>query len=71
MKIYIDKTESTWVDISTKDSHLKLDLTCGGYNTYYRVSYTNTVVEGVIRHMMELTDRQKIELIKNELNITN
>lgn len=71
MKIYIDKTETIWIEIPTKESCLKIDLYYGGYNTYYRVSYTNTVTNGVIRHVMELTNEEKIYLIKRELNITN
>lgn len=69
MKIYIEKTETILIDSETKDGIFALAF--GGYVTYYKILTIDNVLNGKISHSKELTNKEKIELIKEELNITN
>jgi len=66
MKIYIDKTETIWVDVKTKDSHAIIEEMPNGFITYYRIVSEMNILSGKFKHYEDLTMKEKyLEAEKN------
>jgi len=67
MKIYIDKTETLWVDVKTKDSRGIIEEAPNGFITYYRVVSGMNIVSGKFKHYEDLTMEEKYLEAENNL----
>jgi len=66
MKIYIDKTETIWLDVATKESRGIVDEWPNGFLTYYRIVTDMHIISGKFKHYEDLTMKEKyLEVERN------
>lgn len=73
MKIYIDKTQTSWFDISTKDTKHSEELCFDKFTTYYRIAFLGSdIIRGSFEHYKDMTFEEKEnhvkEVLKEELS---